>query len=125
MNKIKKPVPIYSTPGDLGALLVYPYLFNPIGEWIGWVTKSQKIYSVHGHYVGWLSDEPRILRKRADDFTHKRRKPPKGPPRIYPPATVPLPPMMADLPFGIVDVLDEMPEFLPTMDSGDLRDDME
>jgi hypothetical protein len=33
--------------------------------------------------------------------------------------------MMPELPFGIYDVLEEAPDYLPTFDFGDLRDDMD
>ncbi len=120
-----KPIPIYTTPGDWSALLVFPYIFNPRGEWIGWVTSKREVYDVDGVYVGWLTDEPRILRKRAFDHARPRREPPPEPEPIRPPATVPLPPMMAELRFETIDVLDEYPELLHTTDSGELKEDMD
>jgi hypothetical protein len=38
---------------------------------------------------------------------------------------VPLPPMMAELPFGIIDVLEEEPERLHTIDGGELKEDLD
>ena len=67
----------------------------------------------------------RVLRKRAMDDVIPKRNPPPAPPRKTLPSSVPLPPMMADLSFDTVDVLDEMPERLHTMDSGELKDDMD
>lgn len=119
-----KPIPIYTTPGDWEALLVFPYLFNQMGEWIGWVTPDRQVYDVDGVYVGWLSEEPRVLRKRIYDEPLPRKTPPPAPDKIRPPATVPLPPMMAELPFEIIDVLDEEPRLLHTTDAGDLKEDM-
>lgn len=78
-----------------------------------------------GHYVGWLTDDPRILRKRANSFSNPRVTPPIRPPRIVVPVTVPLPPMMSELSYSTVDVLDEEPERLSTVDSDDLREDMD
>lgn len=124
-DAIKKPIPIYTTPGDWSALLVFPYLFNTVGEWIGWVTSDKEVYDVNGVYVGWLTSEPRILSKRIPDGPLSRKDPPSPPKRIRPPATVPLPPMMAELPFEIIDVLDEMPERLHTSDAGGFREDMD
>lgn len=121
----KRAVPIYTTSGDWMALLVFPYIFNTIGEWIGWVTKNQDVFDVHGVYVGWLSDEPRVLRKRIHDGPLPRKDPPATPRRVRPPATVPLPPMMAELPFEIVDVLEDEPDRLHTTDAGELKEDME
>lgn len=125
MSRNNRAVPIYTTSGALGALLRYPYLYNPQGEWIGWVTATREVYSVHGHYVGWLSRDLRILRKRSYDHTRPMRVPPRQPPPLRPPATVPLPPMMSELRYSEIDVLDEEPDRLPTMDAGELREDMD
>ena len=122
----RKPrlIPIYSTPGDLGAFLAYPYLYNRQGEWVGWVTPKRDVYSVLGIYIGELTDDPRILRKRSYDFSMPRVEPPPPQPRISVPATVPLPPMMSELSFSMIDVLDEEPERLSTVDFDELREDM-
>ena len=40
-------IPIYSSRGEVEAFLVFPYLFNRSGEWIGWVTPQREVYSVH------------------------------------------------------------------------------
>jgi hypothetical protein len=118
-------IPIYTTRGDLGAFLAYPYLYNPLGEWIGWVTQDRDVYSVYGGYVGWLGRGPRILRKPADGYGKARLPVPQPPGQILPPANVPLSPMMPELPMGIIDVLDEDPDLLPCLDFGEERVDME
>ncbi len=120
----KRIIPIYTTSGDVGAFLVYPYLYNQLGEWIGWVTKQRDVYSVTGHYVGWLSDDPRILRKRSYDFSKPTLPPPSQPPRVRVPASSPLPPMMAELSYSKIDVLEDEPHRLSTLDADDLREDM-
>ena len=124
-DSITKPIPIYTTVGDCAATLVFPHLFNTFGEWIGWITPDRQVYSVLGLYIGWLTDEPRILRRRVHDGPVPRLEPPTRPSRIRSPATVPLPPMMAELPFEIIDVLYEEPERLHTIDSGELKKDMD
>jgi hypothetical protein len=125
MTKIRSLIPIYTTPGDLGAYLRYPYIYNRQGEWVGWVTPEREVYSVLGHYIGWLSDDPRILRKRSYDFSRPRRQPPPPQPRISVPASVPLPPMMSELSYITVDVLEEEPHRLSTADFDELREDMD
>lgn len=120
-----KAIPIYSTIGDWAALLIFPHLFSPSGEWIGWVTPDRQVYDVHGLYVGWLTPDPRILRKRTYDTELERRSPPPSPGRIRPPASVPLPPMMSQLPFEVIDVLEEEPGRLHTVDAGELKDDID
>lgn len=123
-DKPHKPIPVYTTPGDWEAILVFPYLYNQLGEWIGWVTSEREVFDVDGVYVGWLTDEPRVLRKRIHEGPLPRRTPPPPPGKIRPPATVPLPPMMAELPFEVMDVLEEEPRLLHTQDAGELKEDL-
>jgi len=118
-------IPIYTSRGDLGAYLVYPYIFNQNGEWVGWVTGKREVYSVLGSYIGWLSDDPRILRKRSYDFSKPRKAPPQPPKRIRVAATVPLAPMMPEITYTTVDVLEEEPDRLSTIDSHELKEDMD
>lgn len=125
MAASRKPIPIYSTRGDWSALLVFPYLYNTMGEWIGWVTPEKQVYNIDGIYVGWLTSEPRILRKRVIERLTDRRASPKTPEKIRPPATVPLPPMMAELPFDIMDVFEEDLPLLTTADHGEFKQDMD
>jgi hypothetical protein len=120
-----RTIPIYTSRGDWAALMVFPYVFSPMGEWVGWVTPSRQVYDVDGIYIGWVTDEPRILRKRTYDVMPPRVAPPPAPERVRPPSTVPLPPMMAELPFEIIDVLEEEPERLHTQDTGDLKEDVD
>ncbi len=117
-------IPIYSSRGEVDAYLVFPYLFNRSGEWIGLVTPQREVYSVLGAYVGFLTNDPRIVRKRSEDAIKPRLKMPPSPGRIPLPATTPLAPLMSDLPQGLVDILVEEPDRLHTIDSGELREDM-
>jgi hypothetical protein len=117
--------PIYTTSGDFGGFLEYPMIYNLSGEWIGWVAETDEVYSVHGEYVGWFSRDSRILRKRIFDFKKPRLKPPASPKRVVAPASFPLPPMMAELSFDTIDILEEEPERLPTLDTGDSLKDMD
>jgi hypothetical protein len=118
-------IPIFASNGEAGVLLVYPYLYNLMGEWVGWVTPQRDVYSTLGIYIGRLTDDPRILRKRSSDETRPRMPVPPEPPPIKPPATIPLAPLMSELSFDIIDVLWECPDDLHTIDSGDLREDMD
>jgi hypothetical protein len=120
-----KIIPIYTSNGDAEAFLFFPYLYNRSGEWIGWVTREREVYSVLGYFVGEMSIEPRILRRRISTGVTPRKPPPQNPPRIAIPATIPLAPLMAELRFGIVDVLLEEPERLHSIDSGELQQDIE
>lgn len=121
----RRIIPIYSSRGEAEAFLVFPHLFNRSGEWIGWVTPKRDVYSVLGYYVGSLTDEARIVRRRAEDELRPHLKPPAYPGKIITPATVPLAPLMKDLTHSLVDVLAEEPERLHTLDSGELRQDLD
>ncbi len=126
MSSLHILTPVYSTRGDLEAFLSFPYIFSRLGEWIGWITKDRLVYSVHGVYVGYYSKDNRILRKQSDAFSQERRKPPAPPDgRITIPAHVPLAPLMAELPFGVIDVLMDDPDLLPPVDFGEGREDMD
>jgi hypothetical protein len=118
-------IPVYSSRGEAEAYLIFPYLFNRNGEWIGWITPKREIYSVLGFYVGMLTDDARIVRKRSEDEIRPHLKPPPAPGKITAPANVPLAPMMKDLTHSLVDVLQDEPERLHTLDSGELRQDMD
>jgi hypothetical protein len=117
-------IPIYNSHGEAEVYLVFPNLFNRSGEWIGWVTPNRDVYSVMGYFVGTLTNDPRIVRRRAED-ERPRLQAPAAPARITPPATVPLAPLMQELTHSLIDVLSEQPERLHTLDSGDLRQDMD
>jgi hypothetical protein len=118
-------VPIYTSRGDAEAFLSYPYLHNRLGEWIGWVTADRQVYSVLGFYVGELTAEPRIIRKRITASLKPRKTPPAPPARLVIPATIPLAPLMGDLRFGVLDILLDEPERLHTLDAGEERQDMD
>jgi hypothetical protein len=117
-------VPIYTSRGDAEAFLVYPYLHNRMGEWIGWVTANRQVYSVLGVYVGELTAEPRIICRRVTTTFKPHKTPPPPPSRLLVPATIPLSPMLPDLRFGVMDVLLEEPERLHTIDAGELKPDL-
>lgn len=120
-----KVVPLYTTNGDVAAYLSYPHVFNALGEWIGFCTREREVYSVLGNYVGYLSDDQRLLRSRSSSGTRRQLRPPPRPGRLVPPALVPLAPMMRELTQSTVDVLLEEPERLHTADMGELRPDLE
>ena len=121
----RRIIPIYASNGDAEAFLVFPYLFDRSGEWIGWVTPKREVYSVMGLYVGNLSDDARIVRRRGEDENRPHLQPPTKPGKIATPPSIPLAPLMSDLPLGLIDVLQDEPERLHTPDSGELREDMD
>ncbi len=90
MEPGNRAIPIFMTNGEVGAYLVYPYLFNPQGEWIGWVAQDRNVYSVLGVCIGYMSDDPRILRKRGPGPLYERQNS-AGPPSQVLPAGRPSP----------------------------------
>lgn len=113
------PVPLYTTHGRWAGLLSDGHLFNPAGEWIGFVERDGRVYSVAGEYVGALTRDRRVLRPRGLETTAgQRRRPPAAPPTpIRPPSHVPLPPLMGDPGFELMDVFEEAPQRLHTRDA--------
>ncbi len=125
MSQNQRIIPIYSSRGEAEAFLAFPYIFNCSGEWIGLVTPKREVYSVLGNYIGFLTNDPRIVHTRADDVIHPRLKMPPSPGRITLPAVTPLAPMLSELTHSLVDVLVEEPERLHTVDDGELREDLD
>ena len=117
-------IPVFSSRGDADAFLAYPYLFNRNGEWIWFITAQRDVFSVLGFYVGTLTSDPRIIRKRSCE-EKPRLKPPQAPARMRIPAMTPLPKLMGDLSPENVDVLQDEPDRLHTLDSGEMRKDLD
>ena len=117
-------IPIYTSRGDAEAFLAFPYLFNRAGEWIGFVTTQREVFSVLGYHVGILTNDPRIIRKRGDN-TKPRQRPPKAPAPLRISATIPLAKLMSDLTPENIDVLQDAPDLLHTLDAGEMRQDLD
>ncbi len=78
-----------------------------------------------GNFVGTLTDDPRIVGKRMTSTFKPRVEPPAKPERVYPPATVPLPRMMPELSYSLIDILLDAPDRLHTVDAGESRQDLD
>jgi hypothetical protein len=120
-----KLIPVYTSHGEVGAFILFPFLYNPNGEWIGWLTADRNVFSVYGHYVGFLTNDPRILRKRESAEIHARQTPPAAAPPIRVPAQLPLAPQLPEVALNMIDVLEEAPELLPSTDHGALKEDID
>lgn len=99
---------IWNTYGDWVATRVDDHIWDLTGTWVAWADE-QEIYTTDGEWVGTLSKDSRIIRKRAakrrplrTDIPH-----PAGKPEF--PVHAPLPPAFAELPFSMIDVLEEDP----------------
>ena len=113
--------PIYSTNGEWVAMLNGGYIYDTLGEWIAWLN-GKEVYNRDGQYVGFLADDRRILRERVRRSRPLRAAPP-APPRLRMPASVPLAPLFAELPWNVVDVFEEEPEIFRYI--SELRPDWE
>lgn len=104
-------VPIYQSNGAWVAVYDEGHLWNVDGEWIGFVV-GREVFDTGGQYLGFLSDDQRLLRKRSigDDVPHI--DPPGRPDRPVIPANMPLAPMFRELPYQIIDMFDEYPDRL-------------
>ncbi len=115
----------FTAPRRGGGIPCLSLSLNKSGEWIGWVTPQKEVYSVLGNYAGFLTSDARVVRKRADDGARPQMNAPPAPQRLITPAHAPLAPLMSDLPHSLVDILAEEPERLHTVDTGELRNDLD
>ena len=118
-----KPFFIFDTYGDWLATKIGDYIYSSRGDYIGYVDDGE-VYKRDGEWVGRLSKDGRILRKRTERRRDFHPNPPKNPgkPEKLPPRA-PLPPMMAELDYSTIDVLDEDPDTFKRI--SDLRPDMD
>ncbi|MBI5959201.1 MAG: hypothetical protein HY866_10730 [Chloroflexi bacterium] len=119
-----KPVFIFDTHGDWQATKIGDSIYSSRGEYIGFIENGIDIYKNDGEWVGRLSKDGRILRKRTERRRELHSNPPPKPPKPEKmPGRSPLPPMMAELDYGTIDVLEDDPEIFKRI--SDLRPDME
>ena len=114
--------PIYRSDGAWVAVYIDGHIFNIDGEWIAFVV-GREAYDTRGEYQGFLSDDRRLLRKRNPGDLSVRKEPPGTPDRPRIPASMPLAPMMRELPFHIIDVFEKLEARL--MYISETRPDME
>ena len=107
-------------------MLIDACLYDTRGSWVGYLSKTGQVFSVTGKYVGWLSKDFRILRKKVQNQTMPLHPPPAPPTlKVRLPPHVALAPLMADLPFDTLDVMQEEPERLHTLDDDPDAKDMD
>ncbi|MDX1662805.1 MAG: hypothetical protein R3272_03365 [Candidatus Promineifilaceae bacterium] len=119
---MSRVIPIYRSDGAWIAVYNEGHIFSASGDWLGFVV-GREVYSRTGDYLGFLSDDRRLLRKRSADTSERRYKPPRPPAPPSLPATMPLAPLMRELPYHIIDVFEEMGESLAYV--SETRPDME
>ncbi len=123
----EKPIYLYNTAGDWFGTVVGRYVFDPRGDCIGFIEEEGKvraIYTFDGEFVGALSKDGRILRKRTGN---KRPLHPNPLPKVKKPADLPahapLPPQNVEIGYDTIDVLEEDPEVFKRV--SDRRADMD
>jgi hypothetical protein len=121
----EKPFFIYDTAGDWQATKFGSALFDTRGEYIGFVRgETYDVYTASGEWIGALSHDGRIIRKRnAPRLPLVTDIPPKAPKPTRLPARAPLPPQTGDLGFDKIDVLEWDPEVFKRL--SDLTPDKE
>jgi hypothetical protein len=103
--------PIYRSDGEWVAVFIEGNIFNVDGEWLGFVS-GRETFDSAGQYLGFISDDKRLLRKRSLSERPPRLQPPPRPERPRLPTSMPLAPLMRNLPHNIIDVFEEYPERL-------------
>ncbi|PJF27806.1 MAG: hypothetical protein CUN53_02655 [Phototrophicales bacterium] len=111
----KKPFFIYDTPGDWQGVVLSNFIFDPRGDYIGFIIEEKPevydVYTASGEWIGYLIPDGRIVRKRTSDRRPLLKKLPPKPAKPNPfPSRAPLPPQTADLGFDRIDVLEWDPE---------------
>ncbi len=101
---------IWNTYGDWIATLVSGHLWDLTGLWIGWMEENGDVYRADGEWIGTLSKDSRILRKRSAGHRELRTDIPPRPERPDLPGRAPLPPTFVGLPYSVIDVLEEEPD---------------
>lgn len=115
-------VPIYRSNGEWVAVYDKGHVYNCDKEWIGFV-HGRNVFDPSGLYLGFLSDDRRLLRSRSRPSDRLHRKPPPRPERPELPATMPLAPMLSALPYHLIDMFEEYSERLTFV--SETRPDME
>jgi hypothetical protein len=118
-----RPTFIFDTYGDWQATKIGDFIYSSRGDYIGFV-EGEDVYKCDGEWLGRLSKDGRILRKRTERRRDFHPNPPPTPPKPDRlPPRAPLPPMMAELSFSTIDVLEEDPDIFKHI--SDLRPDMD
>lgn len=117
----EKPVFVFDTHGDWHATKIGTALYSSRGEYVAYL-EGEDVYKRDGEWIGRLSKDGRILRKRAERRRELQTPPPAPTKPDKLPARPPLPPMMAELDFSTIDVLDEDPDIFKHV--SDLRPDL-
>jgi hypothetical protein len=98
------------------------HVFNVDGEWIGFV-RGREVFDPSGLYLGFLSDDRRLLRSRSRPRKRQHQTAPERPERPNIPSSMPLAPLLRSLPYHLIDMFEEYPDQLSFV--SETRPDME
>jgi hypothetical protein len=113
MAEPSKPLFIFTTSGDWSATLLDVRLYDTRGEYIGFIEGAAEklVYTREGEWVGMLTKDGRITRKRGAQRRPLHAAPlAKLPQKPALPGRSPLPPQMSELSYDTVDMLEEDPD---------------
>lgn len=107
-----EPFFVFDTHGEWHATVLNNCLWDARGEYIGFVRgQNHDVYTAFGEWIGNLSQDGRVVRRRVSDrqtvLRVRKLAPPK--PKNLPPRA-PLPPMTGDLGYHYIDVLEWDPD---------------
>lgn len=123
-NDPNRPIFIYDTRGDWFATVIGGFVYDTRGEYVGWIEQGNQVIKRDGEWLGALNKDGRILRKRSEPRRPLHPNPPVSAPKpARLPTRAPLPGLMAELPYSIIDVLDFEPEVFKKI--SDLKPDMD
>lgn len=119
-----EPFFIFDTHGEWHATLLNNCVWDARGDYIGFVRgPNHDVYTAFGEWIGNLSKDGRIVRRRVKDrqMVLKVRKLPPPRPKNLPPRA-PLPPLSGDLGYHYIDVLEWDPDAFKNVP--DLKQDL-
>jgi hypothetical protein len=118
-----RPQFIRNTYGDWVGTLINRFIWDLRRTCVAWVDEDGEVWKIDGEWIGTLSPDGRIVRRRSDRHRPFRQSMPAVPPIPDLPGRAPLPPAFRELTFSEVDVLEEYPDIFKRI--SDVRPDME
>lgn len=99
--------PVYNSDGRVAAVIHRGCLYNPDGDWIGFL-RGAEVFDTMGVYLGYLSGDRRLLRARR--APRRELSPLPAPARLASiPEWFPLAPMFQQLTHSLIEVFEEEP----------------
>src|SRR6266508_4374766 len=68
---------IYDTSGRYVAFITDGHLFNPGGDWLGFIANGNEVYQHDGTFAGYVTGDDRVVRNRAEHYRSRVSPPPR------------------------------------------------